>query len=94
MARKKQRPRRQPWWLRRKVRRQLTVLAAVVVAVALLGWVAVYFGGRGNDQETTQQNVFGPASAFTLPTIAGDEFVSADHLGQHALLLYFNEGVG
>jgi hypothetical protein len=69
------------------------VLAAVVWALALFGWVAVYFGGRGNHHETAQ-NVSGSAPAFTLPTIAGDEFVSADHLGQHALLLYFNEGVG
>jgi len=69
------------------------VFAAVVVAVGLFGLVAVYFGGRGNQRETAQ-NVSGPAPAFTLPTIAGDEFTSADHLGQHALLLYFNEGVG
>jgi len=94
MARKKQRPRRQPWWRRRKVHRQLVVLAVVVVGVAVLGWVAVYFGGRGNDQEATPQNVSGQAPSFTLPTIAGDEFASAGHLGQHALLLYFNEGVG
>jgi len=94
MARKKHGPRRQPWWQRRKVRRQLIVLASLVVAVGLFSLLAVYFGGRGNDQETTQQNVSGPAPSFTLPTIAGDEFASANHLGQHALLLYFNEGVG
>jgi hypothetical protein len=93
MARKKDRPRRQPWWQRRKVRRQLMVLAALVWALALFGLAAVYFGGRGNHHETAQ-NVSGPAPAFSLPTTAGDEFVSADHLGQHALLLYFNEGVG
>ena len=88
MTRKNQRPRRQPWWRRRKVRRQL-----LVVAVGLFGLVAVYFGGRG-DHEAQQQNVSGPAPAFTLPTLGGGEFVSADHLGQHALLLYFNEGLG
>ena len=92
MARKKLRPRRQPWWQRKKVRRRLLVLASLVVAVGLFGLVAVYFGGRGNDE--TEQNVAGAAPAFTLPTVAGDEFVSADHVGQHALLLYFNEGVG
>ena len=93
MARKKQRPRRPPWWQRKKVRRRLTVFASLVVAVGLFGVVAVYFGSRSNHEATTQ-NVSGPAPAFTLPTIAGDEFVSADHLGKHALLLYFNEGVG
>jgi len=93
MARKKHGPRRQPWWQRRKVRRQLIVLASLVVAVGLFSLLAVYFGGRG-DQRETAQNVSGPAPAFTLPTIAGDEFTSADQLGQHALLLYFNEGVG
>jgi len=92
MARKKLRPRRQPWWQRKKVRRRLLVLASLVVAVGLFGLVAVYFGGRGNHE--TEQNVSGAAPAFTLPTVAGDEFVSADHVGQHALLLYFNEGVG
>jgi hypothetical protein len=54
--------------------------------------VAVYFGGRSGQE--TEQNVSGPAPAFALPTVTGDEFVSADHVGQHALLLYFNEGVG
>ena len=54
--------------------------------------VAVYFGGRGNHE--TEQNVSGPAPAFTLPTLGGGEFVSADHVGKQALLLYFNEGVG
>ena len=93
MAHKKQRPGRQPWWQRRKVRRQLMVLAAVVVAVGLFGAVAVYFGSR-SEEEATTQNVSGPAPAFTLPTLGGGEFVSADHLGQQALLLYFNEGVG
>ena len=92
MARKKHRPRRQPWWQRKKVRRRLLVLASLVAAVGRFGLVAVYFGGRGN-RETTQ-NVSGAAPAFTLPTTTGGEFVSADHVGQHALLLYFNEGVG
>ena len=92
MTRKNQRPRRQPWWRRRKVRRQLLVVASLALAVGLFGLVAVYFGGRGNQE--TEQNVSGPAPAFTLPTIAGDEFVSADHVGQRALLLYFNEGLG
>ena len=93
MARKKHRPPRQPWWRRKKLRRQLLVVASLALAVGLFGLVAVYFGGRG-DHETQQQNVSGPAPAFTLPTITGDEFASADHLGQRALLLYFNEGVG
>ena len=93
MARKKQRPGRQPWWQRRKVRRRLMIFASLVVAVGLFGVVAVYFGSRSNDEATTQ-NVSGPAPAFTLPTLGGGDFVSADHLGQRALLLYFNEGVG
>ena len=93
MARKKHKPRRQPWWQRRKVRRQLIVLASLVVAVGLFSLLAVYFGGRGNHQEAAQ-NVSGEAPPFTLPTVGGDEFVFADHLGEHALLLYFNEGVG
>ena len=93
MPRKKRAPRRQPWWQRRKVRRRLITLASLVVAVGLFGVVAVYFGSRSN-QEATTQNVSGPAPAFTLPTLGGGEFVSADHLGQDALLLYFNEGVG
>ena len=93
MARKKGASRRQPWWQRRRVRRRLTVLASLVAVVGLFGLLAVYVGGRG-DHEAQQQNVSGPAPAFTLPTLGGGEFVSADHLGQHALLLYFNEGVG
>ena len=92
MAGKKHRPGRQPWWQRKKVRRQLLVVASLAMAVGLFGVVAVYFGGRGNNE--TEQNVSGTAPAFTLPTVAGDEFASADHLGQHALLLYFNEGLG
>ena len=92
MARKKHRPPRQPWWRRKKLRRQLLVVASLALAVGLFGLVAVYFGGRGNHE--TEQNVAGAAPAFTLPTVTGDAFVSSDHLGQHALLLYFNEGVG
>ena len=92
MARKKHRPPRQPWWRRKKLRRQLLVVASLALAVGLFGLVAVYFGGRSGQE--TEQNVSGPAPAFTLPTVTGDEFVSADHVGQHALLLYFNEGVG
>ena len=93
MDRKKQRPRRQPWWQRKKVRRRLMIFASLVVAVGLFGVVAVYFGSR-SDHEATTQNVSGPAPAFTLPTLGGGEFVSADHVGKQALLLYFNEGVG
>ena len=93
MARKKHRPGRQPWWQRRKIRRQLMALAAVVAAVGLFGLLAVYLGGRGG-HEAQEQNVSGPAPAFTLPTLGGGEFVSADHVGKQALLLYFNEGVG
>ena len=92
MARKKRAPRRQPWWQRRKARRRLIFLASVVAAVGLFGLLAVFLGGRG--QNETVRNVSGPAPAFTLPTVAGGEFVSADHLGQGALLLYFNEGLG
>ncbi len=93
MARKKRAPQPQPWWRRRRVRRRLIFLASVVAAVGLFGLLAIYLGGRGS-HEAQQQNVSGPAPAFTLPTVAGGEFVSADHIGQHALLLYFNEGVG
>lgn len=93
MARKKRAPRGQPWWQRRKVRRRLIFLASVVAAAGLFGLLAVFLGGRSG-HEAQQQNVSGPAPAFTLPTLGGGEFVSADHLGQHALLLYFNEGVG
>ena len=93
MPRKKRVQRRQPWWRRRNVRRRVIVLASLVAVVGLFGLLAVYLGGRGG-HETQQQNVSGPAPAFTLPTVGGDEFVSADHLGQHALLLYFNEGLG
>ena len=75
------------------MRRRLIVLASLVAAVGLFGLLAVYLGGRG-DHEAQQQNVSGPAPVFTLPTLGGGEFVSADHLGQEALLLYFNEGVG
>ena len=91
MTRRKRKS-RPPWWRRKKLRRQLLVVASLALAVGLFGLVAVYFGGRGNQE--TEQNVSGPAPAFTLPTITGDEFASADHLGEHALLLYFNEGVG
>ena len=93
MARKKRAPRRQQWWQKRRVRRRLIFLASVVAAAGLFGLLAVFLGGR-NGREAQQQNVSGPAPAFTLPTVAGGEFVSADHLGQGALLLYFNEGLG
>jgi len=92
MARNQQKHTR-PWSRRRRLWRRLALIAAAAAAVAVIGLIGVYLGGREGAPESGQQ-VTGAAPEFTLPTIAGDEFSSRDHLGQHALLLYFNEGMG
>lgn len=90
-ARKKD---RQPWWRTRKFRRRLIGTTAALVVIGLLGLLAAYFGGREPPEEPVGQQLSEAASPFALPTIDGDTFSSADHLGQHALLLFINEGMG
>ena len=91
MARRKHKS-GQPWWRRRKVVRRLAMAAAaLVVAAGLTAWAVVPRGGDGGGQT---QYLLEKAPLFSLPTIAGQQVSLADHLGQHPLLLYFNEGMG
>ena len=90
MARKRRKS-GHPWWRQRKWQRRFVVLAAVAAAVGVFLVVAALIGGGGKEPT---QNVSGPAPPFSLPTTGGDQVSLADHAGQHALLLYFNEGVG
>lgn len=89
MTRKKKRQLR-PWWRKAKTVRRLAIgiLALFVSAVGAL-YVMAQGGHDGSGQFLVE-----PAPAFSLPTIAGDRFVSTDHVGKHNLLLYFNEGMG
>ncbi|MBI2912915.1 MAG: peroxiredoxin family protein [Chloroflexi bacterium] len=88
---KRKRKSGEPWWRKRKVVRRLALLAGALVAAAgLTAWALVPRGGGGGDTQYLRE----PAPPFTLPTIAGDEVSLADHLGQHNLLLFFNEGIG
>ena len=91
MSRKKRRPAR-PWWRGRGVTRRLALAGSLVAAVTLVVWAWISFGG--GEAGTTSQELATQAPAFTLPTVAGDEFSLADHVGQPARPLYFNEGVG
>ena len=92
-ARKKARQRR-PWWRKRKFRRRLIAATVTLVAIGLFGLLAIYIGGLEPEVEPVGQPVNEPAPAFALPTVDEDVFSSADHVGQHALLLFFNEGMG
>ncbi len=79
-----------PWWRKPKTLRRLAVL---VLSLALIGGGAWYVLAAGSSSEP-KQFLQEPAPAFTLPTIGGGSVAYADHLGQHNLLLYFNEGMG
>ena len=92
-ARKKGRQRR-PWWRKRKLRRRLIGATVTLVVIGLFGLLAIYIGGLEPEVEPVGQSLNEPAPAFALPTVDEDVFSSADHVGQHALLLFFNEGMG
>ena len=90
MAKKKHKATGRPWWRRGKVLRRLAIVGAAAVVIAGFAWLAAKPGGDGGPKEYLRE----PAPPFTLPTIAGEQVSLADHLGKHALLLYFNEGMG
>ncbi len=89
MARKKRKG-GQPWWRKRRVQRRLAVVASLALAIGVIAWLVV----RGGGDSGPKQYLVEPAPPFTLPTVAGEEFSLTDHLGQHAMLLFFNEGIG
>ena len=93
MAPKKNK-RTRPWWQIRRFWRRVAIGAAVVAVVAIFAAVAAFIGGRGGEREEIGQQLREAAPPFELPTIDGGTFSSADHLGQHALLLFINEGIG
>ena len=92
-ARKKARHRR-PWWRTPRFRRRLIGATVTLVVIGLFGLLAVYVGGRGPEEEPVGQQLSAAAPPFTLPTVDEGVFSSADHVGQHALLLFINEGMG
>ena len=92
-TRKKGRQRRR-WWRSRRFWRRVVSATAALVVVGLLGFLVVYLGGGEPEREPVGEQLSEAAPPFALPTIDGDTFSSADHLGQHALLLFINEGLG
>ena len=92
-ASRKARPRR-PWWRTRRFRRRLIGVTVTLVVIGLFGLLAVYLGGREQEAKPVGQQLSEPAPPFALPTVGQETFSSADHLGQHALLLFLNEGMG
>ncbi|MEE8347903.1 MAG: redoxin domain-containing protein [Dehalococcoidia bacterium] len=80
----------QSWWRRRRTQRRLAVAASLALAIGIVSWLVV----RGEGDSGPKNYFVEPASAFTLPTIAGDQVSLADHLGRHNVLLFFNEGMG
>ncbi len=89
MAKKKRR--RPPAWWRRWRRFGWPVgLAALGAAIG----VVVYFAVASGEPSQEAENLVEPAPTFSLPTTAGGSFTLADHVDQHNVLLFFNEGVG
>lgn len=84
----------QPWWRSRRLLRRVTISTAIVAVIAFFVWIGVLVGGRGEEGEAIGQPLTEAAPSFALPTVSGSTFSSADHLGEHALLLFFNEGMG
>lgn len=87
MNRKKNKTRH--WWKKRRNVRRLA-MAAMALFVAAAGALYLLRSGGGEPA----QYLIEPAPQFSLPTTAGDEFVLADHIGKHNVLLFFNEGIG
>ncbi len=91
MAGKKKRKAARPWWRKPKVLRRVAMALAAAVVVAAGAWLVLASeGGDGGPKQYLRE----PAPPFTLPTIAGEQVSLADHAGRHAVLLYFNEGMG
>ncbi len=86
----KKRKRGQPWWRKRRVQRRLAVVASLALAIGIIALLVVRGGGDSGPKEFFVE----PATPFTLPTVAGEEFSLADHEGRHNIFLYFNEGMG
>ena len=93
MAPKKNK-RTRPWWRIRRFWRRVAIGAVMVAVVAIFASVAAFIGGRGGEEEEIGQQLREPAPPFALPAVGEGTFSSADHLGQHALLLFINEGMG
>ncbi len=87
---RKRRKGAQPWWRRRRPQRRLALAASLALAIGIFVWLMVRGGGESGPKEYFVE----PAPPFTLPTVAGEEFSLTDHLGEHSILLYFNEGMG
>ncbi|MDO8616672.1 MAG: hypothetical protein Q7T33_13210 [Dehalococcoidia bacterium] len=87
MTNKKRKAR--PWWRKPRTLRRLAILVFSLFLVGGGAWY-VLTAGAGPPPRFIQD----PAPAFTLPTTGGGSVASADHLGKHPLLLYFNEGMG
>lgn len=88
MTRRAKKGSRRPWWRkRRNIRR--AVIAVLALLVTALGVTYVLVWGRSEEPYSIRY-----ASHFTLPTTAGGETTLGEHLGQHNVLLYFNEGMG
>ncbi len=90
MAAKKKNKSRKPWWLRPKSWPWLVASGGAALLIAAALW---YTAGQGGE-EGSAKVFLEPAPPFSLPTTSGQQFVSRDHIGQHALLLFFNEGIG
>ena len=84
----------QPWWRSRRLLRRVTISTAIVAVIALFVWIGVLVGGRGEEGEAIGEPLTEAAPAFALSTVGGGTFSSGDHLGEHALLLFINEGMG
>jgi len=74
-----------------KTLRRIGVFATLLVLLGAGGWYLLRSGGTEDQGRVylTEQ-----AAPFSLPTIDGDRVSLADHLGEHNVLLYFNEGMG
>ena len=94
---KKKRRRPQPrWWRWRRfgwpagLLAFAAVIGVVVYLVAVSGGPSQQPGGAPPQSEYLVE----PATDFSLTTTDGGRFTLADHLGQHNVLLFFNEGLG
>lgn len=89
MKANKKRSKRPRWRKPRTLRR--VGMGALALAVAALGvWVVAGAGGNRQSGKFLME----PAPPFSLPTTSGETFVAREHIGRHALLLYFSEGIG
>ncbi len=89
----KKKQKRSSWWQRARALRRLSI-AAFSLLLVLLGVAYALSNSGSHETPTVVLRQPEPAPAFSLPTTAGVDFASSDHLGEHNVLLYFNEGMG